>query len=153
VARAEEFTPPLELIPVEARAAVMGWLMGQVQMRLDDTHRRQHEFQTELVRLVSEIHRDNHSVLQKHMERSEAIHEELEMLRDEIKKKFGADAPKFAALHAPKPPPLKIAPVAPPENPEAAASWLIHRVNQLDQESRSSWKDLIGRLAGRKVEE
>lgn len=151
--RTEDFAPPLELIPVEARAAVMGWLMGQVQMRLDDAHRRQHEFQTELVRLVSEIHRDNHSTLQKHMERSEAIHEELEMLRDELKKRFSADGSKIAALQAPRPQPLRIAPIAPPDDPEAAASWLINRVNQLDQESRSSWKDLIGRLAGRKAEE
>ena len=150
IVRAEEFAPPLDLVPPEARAAVLGWLMGQIQMRLDDAHRRQHEFQTELIRLVAEIHRDNHAVLQKHLERSEAIHEELEMLRDEMRRRFNPDAPKVAALQTPRPQPLKIAPIAPPEDPEAAASWLINRVNQLDQESRSSWKDLIGRISGRK---
>lgn len=150
IVRSDEFAPPLDLVPPEARAAVLGWLMGQIQMRLDDAHRRQSDFQTELVRLVAEIHRDNHSVLQKHLERSEAIHQELEMLRDEMKKRFGPDAPRVAALQAPRPQPLNIAPVAPPDDPEAAANWLINRVNQLDTESRSSWKDLIGRLSGRK---
>jgi pSer/pThr/pTyr-binding forkhead associated (FHA) protein len=141
----------LDLIPVEAQAQVLGWLMNQIQSRQDDSVRRQSEFQTELVRLVAEIHRDNQAVLQRHLERAETIHEELAEIRDEMKQRFGADAvANFPALAAPKPTPLRIAPVAPPDNPEAAANWLINRVNQLDQESRSSWKDLIGRLAGRK---
>ena len=152
VARLEDFAPPLDLIPPEARQAVLGWLMGQIQSRLDDAHRRQAEFQTELVRLVGEIHRDNHTILQKHLERSEAIHQELEMLRDEMSRRFGGDQGKPAALQAPRPKPLNIAPIAPPDDPEAAAGWLINRVNQLDQESRSSWRDLIGKLSGRKPE-
>jgi hypothetical protein len=150
----ESLVPPaevLDLIPVEAQAQVLGWLMSQVQSRQDESSRRQSEFQTELVRLVAEIHRDNQSVLQRHLERAEAIHEELAEIRDEMKQRFGAEALKhFPALAAPKPTPLRIAPVAPPDNPEAAANWLINRVNQLDQESRTTWKDLIGRLAGRK---
>jgi hypothetical protein len=153
--------PPLDLVPVEAQAAVMGWLMNQIQRREDESNRRQSTFQTELVRLVSEIHRDNHAILQKHLERSQAIHDELETLRDEIKRRFGTDltkstanpaAPKTPALNAPKIKPLNINPVAPPDNPEAAANWLINRVGQLEQESRSSWKDLISRLSGKKPE-
>jgi pSer/pThr/pTyr-binding forkhead associated (FHA) protein len=141
----------LDLIPVEAQARVIGWLMNQIQSRQDDSVRRQSEFQTELVRLVAEIHRDNQAVLQQHLERAVSVHEELAEIRDEMKQRFGADAvAKFPALAAPKPTPLRIAPVAPPDDPEAAANWLISRVNQLDQESRSSWKDLLGRLAGRK---
>lgn len=148
------FIPPQEIldkIPVEAHAQVLGWLMGQIQGRQDETNRQQAEFQTELVRLVAEIHRDNQDVLQRHLERADAIHNELAELRDEMKKRFGADAAShFPALSAPRPQPLRIAPVAPPEDPEGAANWLINRVNQLDQETRSSWKDLLGRLAGRK---
>jgi pSer/pThr/pTyr-binding forkhead associated (FHA) protein len=141
----------LDLIPVEAQAQVLGWLMNQIQSRQDDSVRRQSDFQTELVRLVAEIHRDNQAVLQRHLERAEAVHDELAEIRDEMKQRFGAEAvAKFPALAAPKPTPLRIAPVAPPDDPEAAANWLINRVNQLDQESRSSWKDLLGRLAGRK---
>ncbi|MGI8476048.1 MAG: FHA domain-containing protein [Thermomicrobiales bacterium] len=153
VARLEDFAPPLDLIPPEARAAVLGWLMNQIQARLDDAHRRQADFQTELVRLVGDIHRDNHTILQKHLERSEAIHDELEMLRDEMSRRFGPGAGGSPALPAPRPTPLNIAPVAPPDDPEAAAGWLINRVSQLDQESRSSWKDLIGKLSGRRPSE
>ena len=141
----------LDLIPVEAHAKVLGWLMGQIQGRQDESNRNQSQFQTELVRLVTEIHRDNQDVLQRHLERADAIHNELAELRDEMKKRFGSEAAnQFPALAAPRPQPLKIAPVAPPEDPVAATNWLINRVNQLDEESRSSWKDLLGRLAGRK---
>jgi len=122
-------SPPLHLIPPDAQAAVLGWMMGQIQARQDESNRRQADFQTDLVRLVAEIHRDNHAVLSR---QNATAH--------------------IPALAAPKLPPLKIIPTAPPDNPEAAASWLIARVNQLDQENRKGWKDLLGRLAGRKEE-
>ena len=125
--------------------------MGQLQGRQDEAHRRQSDFQTELVRLVAEIHRDNQAVLQRHLERADAVHRELAEIRDAMKDRLGGDAAHFPALSGPKLPPLRIAPVAPPDDPEAAANWLINRVNQLDQESRSSWKDLLGRLSGRKA--
>jgi pSer/pThr/pTyr-binding forkhead associated (FHA) protein len=144
--------PPLQGLPAEARAEVLAWLMIQLQGRQDEAHRRQSDFQTELVRLVAEIHRDNQAVLQRHLDRADVIQRELSEIREAMKERLGADAAAhFPALSGPKPPPLRIAPVAPPDNPEAAANWLIHRVNQLDQESRSSWKDLLGRLSGRKA--
>ena len=144
---------PLHLIPTEAQAAVLGWMMGQIQGRQDEAIRRQSEFQVELVRLVAEIHRDNHAVLNRHLERADAIHRELSELRDEMKNRFGVDAlpaPATALGTPPPPPPLRIAPAPPPESPEEAANWLIARVNQLDQENRKGWKDLLGRIAGRK---
>ena len=145
--------PPLHLIPSEAQAAVLGWMMGQIQAKQDEAHRRQAEFQTDLVRLVAEIHRDNHAVLSKHLERADTIHKEILQLREEMKRRFGSEAAaRTVALEAPKLPPLKITPAAPPDNPAAAAQWLIARVNQLDQENRKGWKDLLGRLAGRKEE-
>ena len=141
--------PPLHLIPVEAQAAVLGWMMGQIQGRQDEATRRQGEFQTELVRLVAEIHRDNHAVLNRHLERADAIHRELTELRNELKTRFGINAADIPALSAPRVAPLKITPAAPPETPQDAANWLIARVNQLDQENRKGWKDLLGRLVGR----
>lgn len=146
--------PPLHLIPIEAQGAVLGWMMGQIQGRQDEAIRRQADFQTELVRLVAEIHRDNHAVLNRHLERADAIHRELSELRDELKKRFGeqAAAVPTASLPLPRPAPLKVARPSPPQTPEAATSWLIARVNQLDQENRKSWKDLLGRLSGRRDE-
>jgi pSer/pThr/pTyr-binding forkhead associated (FHA) protein len=146
--------PALDHVPAETRAEILGWLMTQLHGRQDETHRRQSDFQTELVRLVAEIHRDNQVTLQRHLERADAVHRELAEIRDAMKDRFGGEAVKdFPALSGPKLPPLRIAPVAPPDDPEAAANWLINRVNQLDQESRSSWKDLLGRLSGRKAAE
>lgn len=141
--------PPLHLVPAEAQAAVLGWMMGQIQAKQDDAARRQSEFQTELVRLVAEIHRDSHGLLNRHLERADAIHKELSELREEIRKKFGENATPAPALEPPKPPPLKIQPAPPPESPQEAANWLIARVNQLDQENRKGWKDLLTRLSGR----
>lgn len=97
--------PPLDRVPPEARAEVLGWLMGQLQGRQDEAHRRQSDFQTELVRLVTEIHRDNQAVLQRHLERADAVHRELAEIRDAMKQRLGADAAHFPALSAPKPPP------------------------------------------------
>jgi hypothetical protein len=146
--------PALDHVPAETRAEILTWLMTQLHGRQDEAHRRQSDFQTELVRLVAEIHRDNQSILQRHMERADALHRELAEIRDAMKDRFGAEtARNFPAIPGPKLPPLRIAPVAPPDDPEAAANWLINRVNQLDQESRSSWKDLLGRLSGRKAAE
>jgi hypothetical protein len=48
---------------------------------------------------------------------------------------------------------LRIAQPPPPSDPQAATSWLLDRVNQLEQESRSTWKDLLGRLSGRPADE
>jgi pSer/pThr/pTyr-binding forkhead associated (FHA) protein len=146
--------PALDHVPAETRAEILGWLMAQLHGRQDEAHRRQSDFQTELVRLVAEIHRDNQATLQRHLERADAVHRELAEIRDAMKGRLGTDAAShFPALSGPKLPPLRIAPVAPPDDPEAAANWLINRVNQLDQESRSSWKDLLGRLSGRKAAE
>lgn len=146
--------PALDHIPAETRAEILGWLMNHLHGRQDEAHRRQSDFQTELVRLVAEIHRDNQVTLQRHLERADAVHRELAEIRDAMKDRLGTEAARdFPALAGPKLPPLRIAPVAPPDDPEAAANWLINRVNQLDQESRSSWKDLLGRLSGRKAAE
>lgn len=142
--------PPMHLIPPEAQGAVLGWLMGQIQGRQDDAARRQAELQIELVRLVADIHRDNHAVLTRHFERADAIQRELTELRDEIRRRFSGETSSMPALSVPKLPPLNIAPIVPPEDPAAAAGWLIARVNNLDQENRTGWRDLLGRLSGRK---
>lgn len=145
--------PPLDLVPPEAQAAILGWLMGQLQYRQDESARRQAEFQVELVRLVAEIHRDNHSVLSRQIESVEAINRELAEIREEIRRRFGEGGPHVPhSLPGPRPAPLNIAPAAPPDDPEAAANWLIARVNQLDQENRRGWKDLLGRLSGRRAD-
>jgi pSer/pThr/pTyr-binding forkhead associated (FHA) protein len=161
-ARLAEFAPPLGLIPPEAQGAVLGWLMAQIQGRQDEANRRQSELQTDLVRLVAEIHRDNHAILQRHLERAEAVDRELATLREEIRRLVGG-APRAAGPQlsgpdpratppGPRPAPLRIAPAAPPEDPQAAAQYLIARANQLEQESRSNWKALLARLSGRRVD-
>lgn len=149
--------PPLPpgLIPPESQAALLAWMMNLIQASHNEMVRRQGEFQRDLARLVAQIHRDNSHVLNKHLERVESIHHELSALRDEIRHRFGPTEPPARpvaapTLNTPKLPPLQITPTNPPDNPATAAAWLIHRVNQLDQENRSSWKDLLSRISGRK---
>jgi hypothetical protein len=97
----------------------------------------------------------------------ERIDRELADLRGEIYRRFGsAEAASAAASRPPShqlnsnttisqdddvPSHLRIAPVPKPADtdPAATATWLITRVNQLEEEQRSTWKDMVSRLTGR----
>ena len=131
-------------MPPEAQGAVLAWMMGQLQAQQGEAMRRQAEFQAALTGLVRQMQEDQATLLSRHMERTEEIHRELASLREELARHL-APPP---ALGAPKPPPLRIVHAPPTQDPEAATSWLIGRIAQLEEESRSSWKDVLGRLTG-----
>jgi hypothetical protein len=85
----------------------------------------------------------------------ERIDRELAALRAEIYRRFGsteaATAAAAPALPRDVPPALRVAPVAKPPDSDAAAtaSWLVARVSQLEEEQRTTWRDMVGRLTGR----
>ncbi len=139
---------PPDLVPAEAQGQVLAWMMGVLQATQGEMLRRQAEFQSDVVQVLRQMRDENSTVLGKHLEKVESLHRELSSLRDEVRRRFGpSDAPKRP--EPPKVPPLRIAPATPPENPEAAAAWLINRVNQIDQENRATWRELLGRLGPR----
>ena len=132
-------------IPPEAQGAVLAWMMGQLQAQQGEAMRRQSEFQAALTGLVRQMQDDQATLLSRHMERTEEIHRELAALREELARHLAPASPP--ALDAPKPPPLRIVHAPPSQDPAASASWLIGRIAQLEEESRTSWKDVLGRLA------
>jgi uncharacterized protein (UPF0335 family) len=153
--------PPLPSnIPAEAQGAVLAWMMGALQAGQAEALRRQGEFHLALTRLIQQMQRDNATMLNEHLDRMERIDRELAALRAEISRRFGsAEAATAAATALPNPshaapdapPALRIAPIPkPPDSDSAAtASWLISRVSQLEEEQRSTWKDMVTRLTGR----
>lgn len=143
---------PAELFTAESQAAVLGWMMGVLQATQNEMLRRQEEFSTEVVSAVQELRRENRDLMGKHLRKVERIQRELAALREDVRRRFGdASAPAAEPVPAlPKPPPLNVDIAAPhaPDDPQAATAWLLARVNQLDEENRSSWKELLGRIAG-----
>jgi pSer/pThr/pTyr-binding forkhead associated (FHA) protein len=139
--------PDLIAIPngplsTESQGTILAWMMGALQASQAEALRRQGEFQHAMTELVQQMHRDHAALLGEQLERLRRIDEELGALRAEFRRRFG---PPAASL-----PPLRLDP-APPTSPDAdpaaSATWLLTRINELENEHQSTWKDLLGRLA------
>ena len=152
-----ELLPPLppELAGGESQAAMLGWMMGVLQATQGEMMRRQDDFQREVVSALRQMHADNQDVMARHLQKVERIQHDLSALRDEIRRRYGPSS-SSSSPHAPiaaqspalpKPPPLHVPPVPAPADSAAAASWLLNRVNQLDTENRSSWRELLSRIS------
>ena len=145
-----DLTLPPGLVPAESQAAVLAWMVGVLQQTQTEMLRRQDEFQHDLLRLIGQMHRENTSLLSRHLEKVESINRELSSLRDEIGRRFGPEAPALPH-HPPSPTPRPVPIPLPssrglPADPTHATQWLLGKVKQLEQENRSSWRDLFSRL-------
>ena len=137
-----------DLIPAEAQSALLAWMMGTIQGGHGEVLRRQGEFQLAMTEVLRQIQAENATLLNSHLQRIESIDREISGLRAELERRHARPAP-------PPPPdavPLRIkrpdpAPAAPPDGVTASTTWLLKRVNQLEDENRSAWKDLLGRLS------
>lgn len=135
-----------EILPVESQGALLAWMLGAIQGGQGELMRRQGEFQTAVTQVLKQIQRDNAALLGAQLERIESIDRELATLRAELERRnTGPQRPPLPDVE-----PLRIARPASADDapPEARASttWLLERVNQLETENRSAWKDLLGRL-------
>ncbi len=135
--------------------ALVGLMMRLIHAGQNETIRRQDEFQMNLVRMLHQMQLDNANLLSEHLKRIESINQELVRLKEEIAARFrsqpahGHSGRNGTALPPPDVPPLRIKPsTTPTAPPEAATSWLLERVSQLEEQNRSSWRDLLGRLSG-----
>jgi hypothetical protein len=138
-----------EVVPAEAQTALLAWMMGAIQGGQGEVLRRQGEYHLAMTQLLRQIQQDNAILLNAHLQRIEVIDRELASLRDEIERRNAGPARRY-----PEPPavePLRIARAerSPDDRPETRASttWLLERVTQLEEENRSAWKDLFGRLS------
>lgn len=142
---------PAEVLP-QGRESIDPATLAELVMRLIhagqlESFRRQDEFQTSMVQLIHQMRMDNETMLSEHLQRIEKVNMELAALKEEIARRLGP-APRPSAQPPPVAP-LKINTAASPAaDPGAATDWLLNRVSQLEEESRSSWKDLLGRLSG-----
>lgn len=139
------FPPRPGVTPAETQAALLAWVMGAVQGGQVEILRRQGEFQQSVTEALRQIQRDSADLLNAHLARIEAIDRELAALRAELDRRQSGPAPP--ARLAPHAAPLKLPkhesePVA---NPESTA-WLLRRVQQLEDQNRTAWKDLLGRI-------
>jgi pSer/pThr/pTyr-binding forkhead associated (FHA) protein len=143
---AGQFPIHTDLIPAEAQGALMAWMMGTIQGGQGEVLRRQGEFQLAITQVLRQIQQDSATLLNAHLQRIESIDEELAALRAEIERRNARPAPpQVAPLNIPRP----ATPGPDPGTPAAVKSttWLLDRVNQLEDENRSVWKDLLGRLS------
>jgi hypothetical protein len=137
---------PPELVASDSQAAMLGWMMGVLQATQGEMLRRQDDFQREVVSALRQMHEDNQDVMARHLKKVDRIQHDLSSLRDEIRRSYGPTPISSQSPNLPKPPPLQVAPPVPADS-AAAASWLLNRVNQLDTENRSSWRELLARIS------
>ena len=127
-------------------------MMGTIQGGQGEVLRRQGEFQLAMTEVLRQIQQDNATLLDAHLARIESIDHEIAALRAELERR---DARPRPAAAPPTPPPAPDRPPEPPADrgpPRGEApptTWLLERVNQLEDENRSAWKDLLGRLSRR----
>lgn len=137
-----------DLIPAETQTALLAWMMGTIQGGQVEALRRQGEFQLAMTEVLHQIRQENASLLNTHLQRIEGIDHEIAALRAELERRNARPA-------TPPPPdvtPLRIARPEPAadgqaQETQASTTWLLKRVNQLEDENRSAWKDLLGRLS------
>ncbi len=93
----------------------------------------------EIIEVLRQFQADAATLLEAQMERIEALHREISSLRDEVRQPPGPVTPPAAPLRLDLTPP-------PRATTDDSASWLLDRLNTLETESRSTWKDLLGRI-------
>ena len=137
--------------PAATQEAFLGWLFGLFQAGQGELIRRHGEFQFAMSEAMQQMREENATMLQAHLEKIEHIQREILALRSEVERVDLKDAPKSLVETAlPQLSPLKIParPIAVDEGTAAAATtaWLLERIGSLEDESRSSWRDLFSRI-------
>jgi pSer/pThr/pTyr-binding forkhead associated (FHA) protein len=124
--------PSRELSP-DPRGAMVAMLLEAVGPARDSTR-------FEVLDVLRQFQADTATLLEAQIDRIEALNREIASLREEVRGRMGP--PSTPAE------PLRLDLVPPPANPSGeSATWLLARLNTLETESRSTWKDLLGRIA------
>ncbi|GAC1465094.1 MAG: hypothetical protein NVSMB9_04360 [Isosphaeraceae bacterium] len=136
-----------ELVPAETQTALLAWIMGTIQGSQGEILRRQGEFHLAITEVLRQMQQDSATLLNTHLQRIESIDKELAALRAEIERRNAVPPVRLPTQATP----LRIdRPTPSPDGnvqETASTTWLLTRVNQLETENRSAWKDLLGRLS------
>ena len=149
--------------PPELRDALAAWTTEAVRGSQQELARQQGQFQEAMLAAVRQLYRDQATLFERHLERIDRLQQELAELRGELRDRLGTEPPAAPdALPAPPPAPAPgpgPGPVTTVAGAGAGApdqgratSWLLNRVrtleDQVEQETRSTWRDLLARLGG-----
>jgi hypothetical protein len=138
----------LDLIPVESQRALLAWVLEEVRGSHGEAIRQQGEMQVALAGLIRQIQQDNARLLDAHLERIEKVDRELAQLRAELSRR--PDPAATAKAVRPAVPPLRVARIAPTPADQAhsktSTAWLLERVSQLEEENRTTWRDMLARF-------
>ena len=97
--------------------------------------------EAEVLDMLRQFQADTATLLEAQIDRIEALNREIASLRDEIRAHRGPDRRAPASRSGSTSPPRQLA------HSDESATWLLDRLNTLETESRSTWKDLLGRIA------
>ncbi len=95
----------------------------------------------EILDTLRRFQSDTATLLEAQIDRIEALNREIASLRDEVRGRRGPIAEPAEPLR------LDLIPTPSPAGSDESASWLLDRLNTLEAEGRSTWKDILGRIA------
>jgi pSer/pThr/pTyr-binding forkhead associated (FHA) protein len=145
---------PLAL-PTGSGDRIVSSALQAVQQGQDELLRSNDQFQRTLLAVVRQLYEDQATLFDRHLERLDRLQREVAELRSELQKRLGPEgAPPSPSpskgLQPPPSPPLEAPQGSSPGESGRATSWLLDRLGeleeQIDQESRSGWRDLLSRL-------
>jgi len=115
------------------QADLMEWLIGAIMQGADSSR-------AEVLEAVRRLHLDTSALLETQIDRIESLNRELATLRAEVRGHRGPPLPAAAPLR------LDLGDASSRVPSAESATWLLDRLNGLEVDGRSSWKDLLGRI-------
>jgi FHA domain len=94
----------------------------------------------QILDVLRQFQADTATLLEAQIERIEMLNREIASLREEVKGAQGPTTPPAAPLRLDLKPPAQA-------TTDESATWLLDRLSTLETESRSTWKDLLGRIS------
>ena len=147
---------PLELVPPEAREAVLGWMLGTLHAGQSEILRRQDELQQSVALILQHLQGDTSRRLDSQADRIEALAGELARLA--ARPAQASTSPHLILPHLPPGEPRRPArdlPPAPEVDPARSletAAWLLDRIDRVGNENKFSFRSLLARRSPRKSE-
>jgi len=144
-----------ELASADSQQALLAWMVQSIRRTEGVMLQRQGEMHSQLAELLRQAQRDQTLILNSYLERIERLDRELSAIREKLAEGSATSTtpPAPALPPAPQATPLQLNLKRPEptnhQNSQASTNWLLQRVAQLENENRSAWKELLGRLTSR----
>jgi pSer/pThr/pTyr-binding forkhead associated (FHA) protein len=119
-------------LAIGPRETMLALLLGAAESGRDSSRH-------EVLEVLRQFQSDTATLLEAQIERIETLNREIASLRNELRGSRGPLEPPAT--------PLRLDLKSPqPATTDESATWLLDRLNTLETESRSTWKDLLGRI-------